>query len=177
MRGFITIAIVVFLVGAQASLITTFEEETENESDLMAESDLTEENDEVATEIVAEDTPSTFNMLQNVADIEDQLLQEFKDVEGCSNNTCTMCIGLLCFKLVYKNNGSLFEFVVGISTGPLTLIGIVPAAPFSCCELTSRFTTCLVAEGIQSNGSYVCADVIIAAYRTPYKFRGVCMKK
>ncbi|KAK3602754.1 hypothetical protein CHS0354_027752 [Potamilus streckersoni] len=179
MRGFITIAIVIFLVGAQASLTTTFEEETEYERDSIGEeSDVgTNDNDEVATEIFADDTPSTFDMLQNVIDINDQPLQDFKDVEGCSNNTCIMCIGFLCFKLVYKSNTGLFEFVVGIATVQITLVGIVPAAPFGCCELSSFYQTCMLAQNIRSNDSYICANVTLVASRAPYNFPNVCMKK
>ncbi|KAL3866534.1 hypothetical protein ACJMK2_043827 [Sinanodonta woodiana] len=174
MRGFITIAIVVFLVRAKSSLVTTFEEEIENEIDLIGESDVeTKENDEVATE----DTHSTFDLLQNIAGIEDQSLQDFKDVEGCSNSSCTMCFGLLCFKLIYKQNTNTFQVVVGIANVQITLIGFFPAAPFGCCELSSRFKTCILADNIRNNQSDICANVTLAANLVPFNFPYVCIKK
>ncbi|KAK3585836.1 hypothetical protein CHS0354_038362 [Potamilus streckersoni] len=175
MKGFIILAVTVFLVGVQTSSVSTVRKELED----------VDESKDVELQWLLEELDGTsvsgaLDEVQNIKSIVDVLhfLQNYKDVMGCSGNTCEWCKWSACFKISYLPDSNEFQFCATYR-GNNIFCQTVPARDFKYCKKVKvsflKVEICLQVMNVNISGGKACMDVKVSVAGVSQTFNNICL--
>ncbi|KAK3602755.1 hypothetical protein CHS0354_027753 [Potamilus streckersoni] len=187
MTVIIVLAVAIFLVGVQASYISPIQREFNELEDFQkAEVLSTLEDRDVGTEVNndgAAGNSATFGELkeiQKMETIDDVLyfLQNYKDVMGCSGDTCEWCLKKVCVQVTFLAGTNEFQFCATYK-GNNVFCKTFPARDFKYCKkIKIKFFTvnvCLEIKNVNISDGRACMDVKVSAAGMSKTFRDICM--
>ncbi|KAK3605652.1 hypothetical protein CHS0354_032604 [Potamilus streckersoni] len=191
MKVFIILVITVFLVGLHASSIAKFPKKFEDEDNTDIEEllSLIEEvmSDEDRNEATMEQGEGDISLIDDalyeaqtfkITDDTLDFLQHYKDVMGCSGNTCRMCYKSACVSITYMASSK--QFRVSVSYSGFTIFSRTFAAKdFRYCK-TKRFrfmrvTACVEIRNLRISNGRACMDLKVSLSRFSKTFYNLCM--
>ncbi|KAL3866537.1 hypothetical protein ACJMK2_043829 [Sinanodonta woodiana] len=187
MNGIIVLACTIFLVGVQASYISTIQKQKDEIEDSQEDELLsTLEERDVGIEVnsdAAADNAATFGELdeiQKIETIDDVLhfLQNYKDVTGCSGDKCEWCLKQVCVQLIYLEATNEFQFCATYK-GNNVFCQTFPARDFKYCKKIKiklvAINVCLEIKNVYISGGRACMDVKVSAAGMSKSFKNICI--
>ncbi|KAL3865523.1 hypothetical protein ACJMK2_042906 [Sinanodonta woodiana] len=191
MKLFIITVAAFLLVGLDAYSIINFPKKFEDDDnadieqlmdfidDFMSRVDI----NELLQENGEGDTSSTMDVLgeaQTIEIIDDthNVLQNYKDVMGCSGNTCRMCYKSACVSITYKDSSK--QFRVSVRYMGITVFSRNFAARNMryCRTLRLKFmrvTACAEIRNLRISNGRACLDLKLSVSRFSKTFYNLCM--
>ncbi|KAK3585837.1 hypothetical protein CHS0354_038362 [Potamilus streckersoni] len=179
MKGFIILAVTVFLVGVQTSSVSTVRKELED-VDESKDVSISVELQWLLEELDGTSVSGALDEVQNIKSIVDVLhfLQNYKDVMGCSGNTCEWCKWSACFKISYLPDSNEFQFCATYR-GNNIFCQTVPARDFKYCKKVKvsflKVEICLQVMNVNISGGKACMDVKVSVAGVSQTFNNICL--
>ncbi|KAK3602756.1 hypothetical protein CHS0354_027754 [Potamilus streckersoni] len=190
MKGFISFAIVCFLVYVQVS--ARFPNDLEQYSNTMGaeqllsleDSDATADvSDEMSSKNAADDITIALDLMEVALKIEtiDDLLRfqhNFKKLFNlsCRNNTCVICYTFICLRVTYVEPRRIFQVCVLYNSIPIYCKSI-PAQGFRICMRVPfvHIKACVAILNMRISDGRACLDLQLSAESFIYTFRNLCV--
>lgn len=187
MNGIIVLAVTIFLVGVQASYISTIQKELSGIEDYQkAGLILTLEESDVGTEVnsdAAADNSATFGELDEIQEMETiddvlHFLQNYKDVMVCNGDSCEWCLKQVCVQVIFLAGTNEFQFCATYK-GSNVFCKTFPARDFKYCKkIQIKFVSvnvCLEIKNVNISEGKACMDVKVSAAGMSKSIKNICI--